>query len=299
MPVGTGKGGKGLEGRKGFSGQYYERGNEAVKLEVNDNNVRITNIGSDKKEKHDIRTFKDNSEAVEFCLKEEDWLLGEGYKTAHHKFIYSFVSDAPASSRPATTHKSATGSHHLSITAMTDDAISRSSRDRSVALSPTKSNRSADDDDEPDYSTYQFNLGPSDLGPSTTSCINVLLAETWDDGVDPTGWYMSEKLDGVRCFWTGTQMFSRNKNRFYAPKWFTKNWPKSQLDGELFIGRNRFSETLSAIKKTNPIDSEWEKVVYLVFDAPGLKKPFRERVRIMEDVITKANNPHIKCHAHR
>jgi DNA ligase-1 len=86
---------------------------------------------------------------------------------------------------------------------------------------------------------------------------------------------MSEKLDGVRCFWTGTQMFSRNKNKFYSPKWFTKNWPKSQLDGELFIGRNRFSETLSAIKKTNPIDSEWEKVVYLVFDAPGLKKPFK------------------------
>ena len=26
----------------------------------------------------------------------------------------------------------------------------------------------------------------------------VLLAETWSEDVDPTGWWMSEKLDGVR-----------------------------------------------------------------------------------------------------
>lgn len=140
---------------------------------------------------------------------------------------------------------------------------------------------------------------PSSLGPPSSTCINVLLAETWEDGVDPAGWFMSEKLDGVRCFWTGTQMFSRNKNRFNPPRWFTKNWPKSQMDGELFIGRNKFSETISAIKKNTPIDSEWEKVVYLVFDAPGLKKPFKERIKLMEDVITKVNNPHLKCHAHR
>jgi DNA ligase-1 len=68
---------------------------------------------------------------------------------------------------------------------------------------------------------------------------------------------MSEKLDGVRCFWTGTAMYSRNGNRFYPPKWFVQNWPKSQLDGELFIGRGQFSKTISAVKKNNPIDSEW------------------------------------------
>jgi hypothetical protein len=123
-------------------------------LEVSDNEVKITNIGTDKKEKHEIRTFKDNDEAVEFCLKEEDWLVGEGYKPAHHKFIYSFVRDShPGSTRPAATKSTKSASNTLSITAMTDDAISRSSRDRSVALSPTKSNRSADDEDEGDYST--------------------------------------------------------------------------------------------------------------------------------------------------
>src|SRR3954469_23879331 len=29
----------------------------------------------------------------------------------------------------------------------------------------------------------------------------LLLAETWDNALDPTGWWLSEKLDGVRAFW--------------------------------------------------------------------------------------------------
>ena len=31
-----------------------------------------------------------------------------------------------------------------------------------------------------------------------TAASKVLLAETWSEDVDPTGWWMSEKLDGVR-----------------------------------------------------------------------------------------------------
>ena len=32
----------------------------------------------------------------------------------------------------------------------------------------------------------------------STAATQVLLAETWSEDVDPTGWWMSEKLDGVR-----------------------------------------------------------------------------------------------------
>eukprot|EP00919_Chromeraceae_sp_WS-2016_P011614 GHVR01027120.1.p1 GENE.GHVR01027120.1~~GHVR01027120.1.p1 ORF type:complete len:130 (+),score=9.18 GHVR01027120.1:1600-1989(+) len=129
---------------------------------------------------------------------------------------------------------------------MTDDAISHRSRN----LSTTKSDRScyADDSTSGKYKS-------SKLGPPTSTCIKVLLAETWKDNVDPVDWLMSEKLDGVRCFWTGSTMYSRNANRFFFPPFFTKNWPKSQLDGELFIGRGEFSKTLSAVKKHVPIDS--------------------------------------------
>ena len=48
--------------------------------------------------------------------------------------------------------------------------------------------------------------------------IDVMLAQTYDaDRDDPKGWLMSEKLDGVRCYWDGSQMFTRNGNRIYAP----------------------------------------------------------------------------------
>lgn len=39
---------------------------------------------------------------------------------------------------------------------------------------------------------------------------------------NPTGWWMSEKLDGVRAYWNGKCFYSRLGNAFYAPSWFTK-----------------------------------------------------------------------------
>lgn len=39
------------------------------------------------------------------------------------------------------------------------------------------------------------------------------------------GWFMSEKLDGIRCFWNGKNLYSRNGNIFHCPEWFTENWP--------------------------------------------------------------------------
>src|SRR3712207_5223815 len=33
----------------------------------------------------------------------------------------------------------------------------------------------------------------------------LLLAESWDSAADLSGWWMSEKLDGVRAYWDGRQ----------------------------------------------------------------------------------------------
>lgn len=75
-----------------------------------------------------------------------------------------------------------------------------------------------------------------------TASINVMLAQTYDpDRDDPTGWLMSEKLDGVRCYWNGTSgLFTRNGNPFAAPKWWKDKLPKIALDGELWTERDDF-----------------------------------------------------------
>src|SRR5690349_6276890 len=37
----------------------------------------------------------------------------------------------------------------------------------------------------------------------------ILLAHKWETDHDPTGWWMSEKLDGIRAYWDGEAFVSR------------------------------------------------------------------------------------------
>lgn len=106
----------------------------------------------------------------------------------------------------------------------------------------------------------------------------VLLAHKWENE-DPAGWWMSEKLDGVRAWWDGEKFLSRLGNVYHAPEWFKNLLPKNMvLDGELFAGRGRFQQTVSAVRKLVPTDSEWLDVMYVVFDAPEHKGTFEERI---------------------
>jgi DNA ligase-1 len=52
---------------------------------------------------------------------------------------------------------------------------------------------------------------------STKASVALLLAHAWDNAQDLTGWWISEKLDGVRAYWDGQQFLSRQGNRFHAP----------------------------------------------------------------------------------
>ncbi len=126
----------------------------------------------------------------------------------------------------------------------------------------------------------------------------MLLAEKWEHDIDPTGYYMSEKLDGVRGFWSGKIMYSRNKKIFHLPKFFTKDWPESQLDGELWIGRDSFQTCVGIVKTKVPNEEDWKKLTYVVYDCPGLKLPFKERIKVLEEEIKKINSPYIRCHPH-
>lgn len=134
--------------------------------------------------------------------------------------------------------------------------------------------------------------------PITQPYSSLLLAQKHDDKIDPTGYYMSEKLDGVRCLWTGSQMYSRNANRYYPPAFFTKDFPGSPLDGELWVGRSTFQKCVSIVRKKTPLEHEWRLVQYLVFDAPGLNLPFNKRYEKLEEWFSKIDSPYIKLHKH-
>lgn len=112
----------------------------------------------------------------------------------------------------------------------------------------------------------------------------LLLAQTWDTVLDPTGWWISEKLDGVRAYWNGKQLISRNGNSFYAPGWFTSCLPSMHLDGELWIDRKAFQRTVSIVRRQDAGEL-WRQVTYQIFDAPALGGPFEARLEAVRRAI--------------
>ena len=111
------------------------------------------------------------------------------------------------------------------------------------------------------------------------------LAKTYKGKIDITQYWVSEKLDGVRAYWNGRQLISRQGNTYPAPLWFIKNFPTEALDGELWIDRNQFQRLLSIVRKKQAVDTEWQQVHYYVFDLPHLNKPFSQRLNRLQQLV--------------
>lgn len=120
------------------------------------------------------------------------------------------------------------------------------------------------------------------LNPTTTetkpTAPALLLAESWNGERDVSGWWLSEKLDGVRAYWTGKQFLSRQGNVFHAPIWFTADLPAFPLDGELWLARRSFQRTVSIVRR-HDASLEWRSIRYVVFDAPAEVGPFERRLQ--------------------
>ena len=103
------------------------------------------------------------------------------------------------------------------------------------------------------------------------------MAHRWETDVDLRGWWMSEKLDGVRAYWDGQQFLSRQGNVFHAPDWFKQGLPDHPLDGELWVGRKKFQRTVGIVRRQDKTDL-WKEVRYVVFDAPAHGGAFEDRL---------------------
>ncbi len=119
------------------------------------------------------------------------------------------------------------------------------------------------------------------------------LAQTYQPKHFISGWLMSEKLDGIRFFWDGgvsrgkradcvpwanttkdkkpryaTGLWSRYAKVIAAPTWWLDKLPNFPLDGEGWTKRDDRQNLVSAVKKHTPVDAQWAKVTYKVFDSP-------------------------------
>lgn len=129
----------------------------------------------------------------------------------------------------------------------------------------------------------------------------VMLAHTYVGHEPIGGWYWSEKLDGMRCFYDGgitrgqlvsdvsfantakdsryvtapraTGLWSRYGKPIQAPDWWLDEMPPYPLDGELYIGRGGFQQLISTVKTLLP-GAGWHDVRYMAFDSPPLRAVF-------------------------
>ena len=133
------------------------------------------------------------------------------------------------------------------------------------------------------------------------------LAQKYSQKSKVGGWYISEKLDGSRCFWDGgitrgmktedvpyasiinpktgerktkikpiaTGLWSRYGNPIIAPGWFLDQLPKCLLDGELWAGRGKFQLCRSITAGDEP-DERFNQVKFCCYGSPSPWQVFKE-----------------------
>lgn len=139
------------------------------------------------------------------------------------------------------------------------------------------------------------------LGLSETSCSALShtapplsLAKNYTPEQEFKGYWVSEKMDGVRAYWDGRQLLSRSGVVFHAPEWFTRDFPQRPLDGELWMGRGSFNALMHIVRDKIPDEEAWRQVRYWVFDLPSAEGGFRQRNSQMLSLASHGGNPAIR-----
>jgi len=127
----------------------------------------------------------------------------------------------------------------------------------------------------------------------------MLLANVLGPDVDVTEYLVSEKYDGVRAQWDGKLLRFRSGRTVAAPSWFLEKLPPEALDGELWIARGRFDELSGIVRKTEPVDAEWRRLSYMIFELPqpdgAPPLTFTERATRIKAIVERANFPALKA----
>ncbi|WP_299012940.1 DNA ligase [uncultured Photobacterium sp.] len=111
-----------------------------------------------------------------------------------------------------------------------------------------------------------------------------------------SNYYVSEKLDGIRAFWTGSELITRSGKVISAPAWFTAGLPENtELDGELWAGRGEFQQVAATVMDKHPNDKQWQAIKYMVFDIPTGTERFELRLKQLTSLINDIDRAYIQA----
>lgn len=127
----------------------------------------------------------------------------------------------------------------------------------------------------------------------------IILANVLGPSVDITRYLVSEKYDGVRAIWDGKTLRFRSGRTVAAPEWFIAKLPPEALDGELWLARDRFDELSGIVRKAVPVDAEWQRVNYMIFELPQTEGEapmrFSDRANRIKVIVERANFPALRA----
>lgn len=123
----------------------------------------------------------------------------------------------------------------------------------------------------------------------------ILLANVLGPEVDVAQYLVSEKYDGVRALWDGKTLRFRSGRDVPAPAWFVARLPSTPLDGELWLARQKFDVLSGIVRKTEPVDEEWRRISYMIFELPDAPGTFEQRYARIRDIVATVNWPQLKA----
>lgn len=84
---------------------------------------------------------------------------------------------------------------------------------------------------------------------------------------------MSEKIKGIRAYWSGEKFISQNGNAIKVPEHFYQKFPsKIPFDGVLSLG-NEYKQNFR---------DYWPMVQFIITDLPNSKSPYEVRLEQLE-----------------
>ncbi|CAH0539909.1 DNA ligase [Vibrio marisflavi] len=121
----------------------------------------------------------------------------------------------------------------------------------------------------------------------------VTTARSYSGNIKMQKYWYSEKLDGIRAIWTGTELKTRKGNIIHAPSWFTKSLPNIALDGELWAGRQNYYIVQNTVLDQTPNDEMWRSIRYMVFDLPNHKGNYQQRYARLKSLVKEIEEEHV------
>lgn len=128
--------------------------------------------------------------------------------------------------------------------------------------------------------------------------VQIISANQYQQDINVSEYWKSEKLDGIRALWTGQQLVTQHGNPINAPEWFTEGFPNTRLEGELWAGRGNFHLVQQTVLDKKPDDAAWRRIDIMLFDMPDAAGDYQKRYYNILSLVEQLHKKHVKYIEH-